>query len=268
MSGRQIAEDGNVINVADIALHSRAAVSRGLHPNASIRSAFGERTTAGAETEHPVWPDGDTVNAAPEGGLQMYVVSTQAADAFAGANVQRVDVHYVLDDLTEGVETVDMNGTTPVPLRIKGVRFIQEIHALVLGANKAAAGVISVTNAAGTVTYNLISAGALRSVSSYRMVPKNRILHIDTAVFGSVSGTAAATSVVRLVATRMGGHDFLDPAVFFPLVSVGVQDSTEALYDLGLDVLPAGTIVGAVHTSDKAATITATWSGRLLPATP
>lgn len=265
MSGRMIVEDGGIINIAEVVRNSREAVSHGLYPGASPLSAFGERTTAGAETDHPVWANGAEIHVAPPGGIDMYVVSTSPDDSFTGPNVQRIDVHYVLDNLTEGEVTIEMNGTTPVKIRVPNLRFVQESYVLTFGANKVAAGTISVTDVTGAIEYEQIGEGRRRSESSFRMVPKDKELHVDYLILGSSSGTAAAKAVIRLVSTRSGGHDFLDPAVFLPLLSVGLQDRTVPLPDIIVETLPEGTIVGIEHTTDKAATITATWSGHLLP---
>jgi len=98
------------------------------------------------------------------------------------------------------------------------------------------------------------------------MVPKGKVLYIDTAVASSVSSTADTTDLVRLVSNYFEGHFYADPTLFVPYASIGVQNNAIASNFLGgIGPIPAGAIVGCTHTSNKASTVSCDWFGHLEP---
>src|SRR5574340_1745226 len=99
-------------------------------------------------------------------GEQLTLVSTSANDASAGSGAQQVDIHGIRKGGTEYVETVTMNGTTPVNTTITDWIFVQYIHTQRVSAlGTVAAGDISVyrTGDAARV-YNVIKRSEERRV--------------------------------------------------------------------------------------------------------
>ena len=235
-------------------------VARGKLAGASNLASYGELTTAGAVTDHLVWPLAGTpdlaVPASP--GVQMAVVSSSASDAAAGTGIRTVNVIYLDVDLAQQTEIVTLNGATPVNMVATDVRFIQCMHLATAGSGKKAAGNISATN--GGTTYSYIPTGKRRCSSGTRRVPAGKRLIITSLYGSSISGAGQAKSEIRLVATGLDAVDTTESAITFPLQSVGMQDGAVTLSGLTIAV-SAGLVVGFEVTVDKAATISAGFNG-------
>lgn len=238
----------------------REAVARGYIAGATPFASSGERATTGGEVNYPVWPNG-AFTIPPVGGVQMSVSSTSANDTAAGSNVRSIEIHYLDGSLNPQSEIVVMNGVTPVLTVATDIRFIQCMHIQTYGTIQYAAGEITASNAG--IVYAAISAASVRCTSSFRMVPAGKRLFIDGAMGSSISGTAATSSIVRLVASELDNHQYVYPMILIPIASLGMQDGSSSHNFTTPLVLSAGTVVGFTHTSDKAAIISASWFGRL-----
>jgi len=226
--------------------------------------AFGERVADAGETRQAVLPVGDAVNIAAAG-AGLTLESTSADDAGGGVGIQVLRIHYLRQDLTEQTKTVTLNGTTPVSIGDSEFRFMQCMNAEEWGSSgPEAAGDISARDSSGDV-YSLIKAGEVRCTSSYRMVPAGKRLFVDSAVISSISGTSETPSQMQFVASQVFGRQYLDPLGFFPFLTAGVQDNGVSLNSPPLGPFLAGTVVGALYTSKKAATVAASWYGRIEP---
>lgn len=231
-------------------------VSRGNIPGATLYSAYGERTTVGAETNWVIWPNG-AFTIPPATGLEMSVVSTSANDAIGGTGLRSIRVIYLDTSLNEQYVDVELNGLTPVVITGIMIRFIQCTHVLTAGSGAKAAGIITIYN--GVTTYSQINAGEVRCSSSARMVPAGKRLFIASAVYGAISGTSAARVQIRLVANEISGMQFTDPFILIPHASSGSQDtSATMLFNLPYP-FSEGTVVAMTGTTDKAATISGTY---------
>ena len=236
------------------------AVARGAIPGAESFSGFGERTTTGAETDFVVWPNG-AFSIPAEGGVQMALASTSADDAAAGTGIQAVEIDYLDGRRDPQTEVVELDGITPVNTAATDISFIQCMHLSTAGSGLKAAGDISATN--GGTTYSLIQTGKVRCSSSMRMVPRGKRLFLTGTVGSSISGTSAARTQLYLVASMIHGQKFTYPLVLFPFAAIGVQDTAIPAVFSGMPPIPSGVVVGITHTSDKAATVSGTWFGRL-----
>ena len=267
-TGRMISEAGNAVNMADEVLRSQINIPRGKYTGARLLTSYGERTTAGAETDLPIWPDGAAISLAPYGS-GVTIQSTSANDTADGTGIQAVHLHYVRQDYSPVDDViVELNGTTPVPINDPQFLFMQCMHIVPgrVGSGLKAAGHITAENAAGTSTYSEIATGKVRCSSSFRIVPKGMRLFVDVAAASSVSATADTTSLIRIVANSIEGHRYDDPFLLIPQASIGVQNNAvAAAFPGGIGPFTAGTIVGCTHTSNKAATVTCDLFGRLEP---
>lgn len=234
-------------------------IARGRVPGSQPFSGFGKRVTAGAET-NVLWPNG-AYAFPPPAGVQMSLVSTSASDGVAGTGIRSVEMHYLDANLAERSEVVTLNGTTPVLTVATNIRFIQCLHINTFGSGKAAAGNITVSN--GGVTYAYIAMGDVRCSSSVRMVPAGKRLIVESFFGGSVSGSAAASTIVYMSTPNFAGHDYIADAVFIPLASGAFQDNSAGLAVKCPLVFTAGQAVGMTFVTDKAATIVGTWFGWL-----
>lgn len=251
----RIVTESDPLPVADY----QTQIGRGKVTDVIPSGSYGERTTAGAETNRVIWPNG-TFDIVGETGVQMSIVSTSADDDAAGTNVQTVEIHYLDGNLDRQSEIVSLDGLTPVLTTATDIRFIDCMHIQTYGTTAAAAGDITASN--GGTTYSLISTGDVRCSSSARMVPRGKKIYVAGAVGGSTSGTAAAGSVIRIAASELDNHQYLnDDFMLIPFGAVSLQDSSES-FNFPVPVpFNAGTVIAMMHTTDKAATVTGSWYG-------
>ena len=234
-------------------------ISRGKVAGAEPFSAYGEKTTTGADSG-VLWPNGAFVFPAAVG-VQISVVSTSANDSAAGTGIRTLDIHYLDANLAPQVETVTMNGVTPVLTVATNIRFVQCMHMATWGAGEAAAGDITASNSGNTHSY--ITTGGVRCTSSVRMVPAGKRLIVNEMFAGSVSGTAAAAVIVRAATPTFDGHDFTTANVFMPVASGAFQDNSAGLSIKCPLAFTEGQSFGLTFTTNKAATIVGSWFGWL-----
>lgn len=246
--------------LGDGAPHS-LQVARGSIPQARAEGAYGRLVAGGATTSQILWPDA-TYNIPPAAGVQMTLVSTSANDdKDAGTGIRQVELHYLDANLAEQVELVNLEGLTPVLTVATNIRFIQCLHAHVVGSLKASAGTITASN--GGLTYAQISAGQTRCTSSARMVPAGLYLYVEAMSAGAISATADAQVEVELVATELDTHQYTDSGIFLSYGGVGLQSSSAGLQVNTPMRFSPGTIVAFRTSCDKAATIFGSWFGHL-----
>lgn len=259
-TGRFIGDDGALVNLADFVNWHPQTVARGLNPNAQPFSAYGERIVVGAETNTPIWPDG-IIRTGPIGGVQLYAKSSSANDTVGGSGMGYLSVHYLDEDRVDTDATIPLAGLTQVALPTKAM-FIQCAHTGVEQA-KVAAGTITIVDGSGNV-YSQIDVGEPRCSSSFRMVPKGTRLFIDGAVGSSTSATSDTASRIRIVANELFDHQYIDPLLFMPVGSISLQNNAIAFaFPVALGPFREGSVVGAIHSSNKACTVGVTWFGRL-----
>lgn len=235
-------------------------VARGKVPGASPYGSYGKRAATGAETNRVIWPNG-VFSIPAAAGVQMSLVSTDAADDETGTNIRTVEIHYLDADLIEQTEFVTMQGLTPVLTTATDIRFINCMHVHTFGASAYAAGDITASN--GGITYSQISTGELRCASSARMIPLGKVCYVAGAVAGAVSGTAAAGVFIQLVASELDVIQYVDPLILFPQSGIGLQDTSTSFTFPVPAKFSAGTVVALQMTTDKAATVGASWYGWL-----
>lgn len=243
-------------------------IARGRVPGASNFGGFGRLEAAGGVTKNIVWPNG-AFDAPSTAGEDITFVSSSVEDgAGTSTGILTMEVHYLDVDLIPRETNITLNGTTPVTGQLTGCRFIQDMHILTAGATKAAVGIIKAHKAgAATTIYNLIAAGSERAESSLRMVPKGKKAFFAGAVVSAISGTAAARVELQAVANEVSDHQYADPFILIPFTGIGVQDGGVAPTKLPIHMtFTEGTVIGIRATSDKAATISATWFGWIEPA--
>lgn len=239
------------------------AVARGEVSGAYPFNSYGRYSATGGEVNHIIWPDG-VFNIPPSSGVQMSIVSTSANDDGnpVGTGIRTMDIHYLDNTLTPQIETVTLNGTTPVLTVATNIRFIQCLHILTAGSLKSAAGTITVSN--GGITYSQIDIGSRRCASSARMVPAGKVLFIKGSVGSSVSLTADTTAEIKLSSTYFEGHDLTSQLIFMPFGGIGMQNNAIPYsFPVPFGPFPAGTIVAMEVSVNKAAIITGDWFGYL-----
>lgn len=233
--------------------------ARGNTKNTELFGAFGEVVLAGPATNQMVWPGPTARQPYSSIGVAVTIQSDSANDTLAGTGIQRVQCHYIDVDGYEQNTTLDMNGVTPVAFP-ENIKFIQCVHADLIGTGLVAAGNITVTS--GATVYSYVKAGDTRCTSASRYVPTSKRLIIREMVGGAISGTSAAQVKLALVATQIATHIYTDNTniIYIRHNQVAMQDTSESLSNLYLP-FDQGVIVSMMCSSDKAATVTASWGG-------
>lgn len=233
------------------------AVARGQIAGAYPFNGYGLKTTSGADSG-VLWPNGAFVFPAAAG-VRLSIVSDSANDAAAGTGIRTLDVHYLDANLVDLIETVTLNGVTPVLTVATNIRFVQCLHMVTWGSGAKAAGNISATNSGNTHSY--IAAGDARCTSSVRMVPAGKRLFINAMYAGSSSTTADASAIINAATPTFDGHDFTVANLFMPVATASFQSGSGGI------VLPCpvsfteGQSFGFTYSVDKAATVSGQWFG-------
>jgi hypothetical protein len=242
-----------------ITMSYESAVARGMIDGAEAWSAYGERTTSGAES-NILWPNG-TYALPSAAGVQPSLKSSSPNDTAAGTGVRTVDVHYLDTNLTRQLENVALNGATDVPMVTTDVRFIECLHMRTYGSGKAASGTIDCH--VGAQVYSQIVAGGVRCSSSVRMTPAGKRAVITGMYGGAISGAAAASVKMYMATCHFDGHDYTADSIFFPIGAGAFQDGSGGMtFDPPL-VFEEGAAFAMSFVTDKAGTIVGSWFGYL-----
>lgn len=167
-----------------------------------------------------------TVIPTPDG-IQLRAVSSSANDiAVTGSGIRTLELYFLDTNYNMQSETITMNGLTPVNTVATNIQRVLWIHTYTAGAGGVAAGNISLTNIAGTVTYEYIVAGGNRSLSSHFTVPDGKTGFI----LGWQSSSVKQDMSIRLRATvHFHNRTLLLPGVFIFHNVMTLKDSS--LYD-------------------------------------
>lgn len=231
-------------NIADIA--------RGNVPGSRPYTAFGNRTTAGAEDSIIITENGMPTSFVVPDSIQVSLVSTSASDTGS------IKMRYLDGDLVERVETVQLDGTTPVLTSATDIRAINNAYYI------DGAGLVgTVTGTNGGVTYMVIPSGSVQFNTTMQRVPAGKRLMINALYGGAISGSAAARCMIKLETTFINGDSFADDGILHPVAAVGVQDNSATLGGIGPFPVYPGEWIGLTSSCDEAADITAGYFGWL-----
>lgn len=235
-------------------------IARGNVKGAYPFAAYGKLIASSGVTDTLVHDQNGTVLHVPAStGVQMSVVSTSVDDAAAGTGARTIVIEYLNATLDTSIELVTLNGLTPVLTQATDIRWVQAVYVASTGSGLKPAGQIDVTN--GGVVYSRVPVGKRSDHSSFRRVPRGKMLYISSMFGGASSGSAATSVLLELVTTQVDGLDQQETGLFYDQAGIALQDSSTTLtLNMPLPVGP-GQIVGFVATCDKAATITAGLTG-------
>lgn len=219
------------------------------YPNRSLGYVFGRNTNVD-NVVVDLWegPTGSYVF--PTVAQQMRFVSTSANDTIAGTGIQKIHIHYLDANYLPKIEIVEMNGLTPVNTVATDILRINAMHAYQVGSGGFAAGDISLTNLAASVTYAKLTAGWNWARQSIYTVPAgfNGYITHWQASSGSASGNHF-TQITLRATCHMG---VLLPGVFLIVDEIGSLNGGDAInYDIPIRI-PAKTDVKISAISDGA----------------
>lgn len=188
-------------------------VARGHIPGTSILGGFGERATIESTVQgEDIWPGTATSVPTPaDAGVGMSVVSSSANDgAGTGVGVITLLINFLDPSGNPQSEVVTMNGTTPVDLAERAVRFVQSIHTITVGSNGVAVGDVTIhLTGTASIVYSQVSAGGNMSLTPHRMVPQGKLLVLFRWHASESKGRRLA---LRLRSTSLGATIY--PGVF------------------------------------------------------
>jgi len=237
-------------------------IARGDIAGSQPFGAYGRIETSGAITNNVIWANGEW-EAPPAEGCSISIVSTSAEDGVDGTGIRELHIHYLDADLVPQIETKALNGLTDAVMIATDVRFLQCAHLTEtgFGSTKKAVGAITLRNTSTGTVYNQIDPLEKRCTSSARMVPKDKRAVIIGLVGSSISGTAAAGTLISVASSFFIDFDYAANSVLIPFGTVGIQDGSEA-FNLPIPaIFPEGAIIAMTCTTDKAAIITGSWFG-------
>lgn len=257
-TGRMFAEDGTVVNQAESIRRNLLGIWRSEYPGAGPFNSHGEREVTGEVYNNALWAGAATLPDPLSSGVAMSIVSTNAADAAAGAGARLIYIEYLNNSLRPAVTVVPTNGLTPVLTPAEDIRWIQNM--LVVGADltgtRAAVGTI--TASYGGVVYATIPAKNLDTASSFRMVPNGYKAYVSNVLLSSISTTADAKALIRTVIWNDG--------LLIPSSGIGVQNNSFTIQLVtGSHALLPGMILGLSVTSNKSLTATGSFIGWVEP---
>lgn len=221
--------------------NNAADIARGLVPGARAIAAFGERVTAGPVTDEILWETGMPGALTVPDNIQISFVSS-------AADTRRLKFVYLDGDLVERVETVTLNGTTPVLSVATDIRFINNLYSLDGSA------ATTVTGTHDGTTYVRLNAGDVQFNQAMYRVPAGRRLMVNALYAGATSGTAAAKVTLKAETSFFNGDRFGDDGILHPVGAVGLQDNAVTL-PFGPFPIPAGEIIALTFKCDKAADV-------------
>ena len=153
-----LAQTGEIADAAPLLQQDLIGNARGYYPDKSRGFVFGKKTGLN-NTVCDMWEGPTALYVFPNAPMQMALVSSSINDAAAGTGVQAVHIHYLDHSYQPKTVAIITNGTTPVLTVPTDILRINGMHAIAVGSGQVAAGNISLTNVAGTVTYAYIAAG-------------------------------------------------------------------------------------------------------------
>jgi hypothetical protein len=156
----------------------------GTIPNSAQFRVSGYNDDVGTSRED-VWPIGGFYPFLTAG-IQMRVVSSSANDAAAGTGARTVRVVYLDSNYDSAFEDLTLNGTTPVNTVATNILRIQDFHVRSLGSGTGNAGVVDLTNVAGSTVYSRIAVDINRARNALFTVPRGKRAFISAWRGGTV----------------------------------------------------------------------------------
>ena len=221
--------------------NNAADIARGAVPGAKPFAAFGERITGGPVTNAILWETGMPATLTVPDSIQLSIVSS-------AADTRRLKLVYLDGDLVERVETITLNGTTPVLTAATDIRFVNNLYSLDGGA----ATTVAATN--GGTTYAGLNSGDVQFNQAMYRVPADHRLMLTSLYAGATSGTSAAKVTIKAETSFFNGDRFGDDGILHPIGAVGLQDNAVTL-PFDPFPIPAGEIVALTFKCDKVADV-------------
>lgn len=198
------------------------AIGIGVIPGHTTWHSIGYNSAVGATQEDITEIGAATYVPPADAGIQMTVRSSNANDTSAGTGVRTVEINYLDANGLSQTEVVTTNGGN-VNTVATNIRRVNYFHTVTAGSGGSAAGNISLTNTANTVTYALIPTSGNFSRHGFFTIPSDKTGYITSAYIGA--GSSVANRFVRsLLRTTTNHSGVLTPGIFQYKRMILVQD--------------------------------------------
>ena len=215
----------------------------------SIR-LFGERENVVPVTNgSDLWLGTATTIPIPSSsGEQMTLVSSDAQDNLTGTGIQKIQIEYLDGSGLEQIETIDMEGDTPVNTVATDIACVNAIHSVQNGSNGVAVGNITIYKlGASSTIYNRINSGGNMSLNAFYKVPSNKTLFLSN--WAGSAGVAGKRVTIRLRSTSRDTvrdkdvvYDGANP-VFLFIDSMNLSNSANAVDFSPFVRIPSGAFI-------------------------
>lgn len=202
-------------------------------------------------------------------GVQMTVVSTSANDAAAGSGLRTLELHYLDATGTEQSEVLTLNGVAGVNTVATDIRFVNDLYAETSGGSGAAGTITLYLTGAPATVYTQINIGHYKHSNSSKMVPKDKVLLIESYSVSGGSSVGGKSAQVNLRSTSH--HGLLLPV---SPIAIWHKNAIVLVFNSGLEILfdtpilvPSFAIVKCTSFATGAgADIAVNWYGKLVTA--
>lgn len=109
-------------------------------------------------------------------GTRLQVVSTNANDTVAGTGMRKLKIVYLDSNLDRQIETLNLNGTTPVLTTATNIRYFDHYEVVEIGTNNATVGTVTLKTSPDNVTLLTLNSSAASSDPwCMHYVPRNKV---------------------------------------------------------------------------------------------
>lgn len=175
---------------------------------------FGEKQVLLVNTRgQDIWSGSASTIPIPSqlGGEAIQVFSANHDDRLNGTGINIIRLHYLDGAGNEQTENINLNGTVLVNSVGTNIRFINNVYSILSGVGGVASGTVSVVAYGTSATvYNEIPAFGNASVSSFKMIPKNKTFYLTN---WNVS-VGVVSSIVRLRSNVFNGTRYGTTFIF------------------------------------------------------
>ena len=177
------------------------SIAQGDIPNHTALFKFGTRTSVAANTQSSVWEGPTALYAYLPSAQQLKVSSSSGLDVAAGTGARTMTLIGLDSSYNELEETITLTGTAVATTTGSFIR-IHRGYVATSGTGYTNAGIITVTNNAGTVTQMVIPAGDAQTLMAMWTVPLGKTLYITA---GSASTDTSKGARVSLFTRQLDG---------------------------------------------------------------
>lgn len=225
------------------------------YPTKSAGTIYGRRVNIG-NAGYTLWEGPTNKYVFPTAPMQMRIVSTSAQDGVGGTGLRAMRIAYLDDQYNGQSVDITLNGTTPVLTVPTNILRVNRVYGISAGSLRVAAGTITLTNTAGTVTYSQVSAGDAVHHQAVFTVPNGYIAYLTS--FTGSAGSSSGTHFTEMELVTSTFQGVYIPGVDISSGAIGLLNSGMTLSNPTPTVVPyTADIMLTVNSDASNAAVTA-----------